>query len=182
MSNSIIIVVGSGRSGTSFMVWILRWVYGIGTSAEPKNVLKLCKYLEKLDLKTKEGYRHALETCYNANVLNHLREKGWNTAKEELGKHIQAATVEGFVLGLFKYVAELRSRPLKITVDFPGYKDPKDLLNMAELRRYLPNSWFINMVRKGEDVAYSKLNQYWGGYEPCCRSFLLEKTNENGNA
>jgi hypothetical protein len=181
-SNGIIVVVGSGRSGTSFMVQILRKVYGIGTSAEPKDVLKLCKMIEKRDLNDSIQYDKALDACYRSGVLEHLREKKWKTSKKALAKHIEEKSVEGLIIGLFRYVAELRSRPINITIDFPGYKDPKDLLNMSELRYYLPNSWFINMVRRGEDVAHSKLKYYWGATNPVAGAFYWKRQMKKGLA
>ncbi len=182
VNNNIIILVGSGRSGTSFMVRILREVYGIGTSAEPKDVITLCRSLANLDLTNPSDCENALDTCYKSGVLNHLREKGWQTSRKALYSHIAEFSVEGFILGLFRYVAELRSRPIKLFIDFPGYKDPKDLLNMAELRYYLPNSWFINMVRRGEDVAHSKLKYYWGATNPVAGAFYWKRQMKKGVA
>ena len=150
-------------------------------SAEPKGeVLPLCKYLSQLHLDEIYDYRKALKACYNTKILDHLRSKNWNTSIEELENHIEEVTIEGFILGLFRYVAELRDRPVDTIVDFPGYKDPKDLLNMAELRQYLPNSWFINMVRKGQDVAYSKLNHFWGATNPVAGAFYWRRQMKKG--
>lgn len=155
---NIVILTGTGRSGTTFMTRILRHVYGIGMSAEPKNVLQIAQEAAKLDLENEAVLIRFLERLIRTKVFNHMLSKGIvaELSVERCRACIQNRTPEGIILGMFRYVAELRG------ADFPGFKDPLVLSQVEELSQYLPGACYVNMVRRGENVAGSTLKFDWG--------------------
>lgn len=156
-TNKILILFGSGRSGTTFITKIMRDTYSLGLSAEPKNVLNKIKQLNKLDLSKDKDFEEGISILYNFKNLQHIRRvKKIKTNINDLKNEVKSRTTEGMILGLFTYVAKLRGSSL------PGYQNPLDIRYFKEIKKYLPGAYFIHFIRKGENVAESMLKFNWG--------------------
>ena len=147
----------------------------MGLSAEPKNVLKLCDKFQRFDLQNERDFDKAIKLCLESTVFKHLETRiGLVISDEELRNHISEKSVEGFIIGMFRYVAELRMRYYpknKPIINKPGWKDPKDLINLKKIRNYLSGLYVINMIRNGENVAYSVTKLDWGATNPVAGAY-----------
>ncbi len=154
----MIILTGTGRSGTSFMTLVLNDVYKLSMSSEPKNVLYLCKYLKRQNLDIEKNYIRALNTCLRSKTFNYLKVKHEiiNINRKDLDRFVDQRSVDGIIEGMFKYVSFLRKGQLH------GYKDPLDLINMKKIQDFIPRATFIIMLRKPDAVASSTLKHKWG--------------------
>ena len=67
-ASNIVILTGTGRSGTTFMTQILREVYAIGMSAEPKHALYICRYADRMDLTNQDDFNKVAERVLASNL------------------------------------------------------------------------------------------------------------------
>ena len=142
------------------MVGLLRRVYGIGLSAEAKDVLTLNGCLNKFELQKDEDFTKSIELVSNSRVLRHALDKDIISSvdKERIKSYVTERNPQGILLAMFRYVAVIR----EADSNFPGFKDPEALSQIPQLRDIFPNAVVINMIRKGEDVAGSTLKFNWG--------------------
>ena len=138
MGKGMLILVGSGRSGTVYMTGVLKAVYRFGFTGEPKFVYTWYrKYFRDLDYNDTAAIDGALRRVYQGRMFVHLRQaKKASTSFDDFRSEVLSAepkTYEDFIEGIFRYVAEVRD------ADYPAYKDPLDVNYIAELAELLPN-------------------------------------------
>lgn len=156
----LLILTGTGRSGTTYMVGLLRRVYGFGLSAEVKDALKLNEDLNKLDLQKEEDFATAIEMVSQSMVLQHALSKNIisRVDKEMIKDFVAERNPQGLLMAMLRYVAVIR----EANPNLPAFKDPGALGQLPQLRAIFPNARIINMTRRGEDVAGSTLKFNWG--------------------
>lgn len=161
MDGGLLIIVGSGRSGTVYLSNLLKDVYSFGLTSEPKFVYTWYdKYFREVDFSNPEEVLAVLKKIYNGKLfwnLNHRKkiETNFDDLVERVDPY-RVTNYEDVILGVFRYVADVRKREL------PAYKDPLDVNYVKELADLLPNSRFLHVIRDGRDVANSLLRLPWG--------------------
>ena len=157
----ILIIVGSGRSGTVYLSEVLKRVYGFGFTSEPKFVYSWYKkYFHKIDYSNNEEIRKALQRVYDGRFFEKQRtRKKLTTSFKDLLEFAKPEVInnyEDFIEGIFSYIASIRGHK------YPCYKDPYDVANIGEISKILPNAKIIHIVRDGRDVVNSLLTMPWG--------------------
>lgn len=156
----MIIIVGTGRSGTTYLTWTLRRALEIGFPSEPKFVIPLYRQLHRFgNLEDRSNLLRLVKQVHRTSAFNHLHRKlGESSHPEEILKRVQEATYRGVVYAAFQLLAEKWG----YSDDRIGYKDPSDVVHLLELAKILPTSRFIHIIRDGRDVALSLIEQEWG--------------------
>ena len=159
-SPKLLILTGTGRSGTTYMVGLLRRVYGFGLSAEAKDLLKLNEDINKLDPLNEENFATAVDVVSDSRVLRHAISKGFisRVDKSRIIDFVTERSAQGILFAMLRYVAVIRGA----NPNLPAFKDPGALRQLRQLRTLFPNALVINMIRRGEDVAGSTLKFNWG--------------------
>jgi len=159
MDKNLLIVVGSGRSGTTYLSKVLKKNLGFGLSTEPKFIVKLLLELQdsSQDLDEKK-FNRILHKVYNSHSFNVLRNvKSISTNYDEFKSFVKKSSYEYIVYGALDYIAHIRGNKKR------GFKDPNALKYIGLLSQTFPESKFIHIYRDGRDVAKSTLNFKWGG-------------------
>jgi sulfotransferase family protein len=154
----IYVIVGSGRSGTTYLNWVLRLSLDIGFSAEPKFVVPMYRQLHRFgNLEQEANLRHLVETIHQGKVFDHLhRVLGVSSYPEEILDRVREPTYTGVLYAVFQLLAEKRNHSRL------GYKDPIDVVHLPLLAQLLPTARFIHIIRDGRDVALSLQKFLWG--------------------
>jgi Sulfotransferase family len=152
------VIVGSGRSGTTYLNSLLVRSLGIGSSAEPKFVIPMYRQLYRFgNLEQAANLRRLVEKIHKAKVFDHLhRVRGISSRPEEILERVQAPTYTGVLYAVFQLLAEKRN------CSRLGYKDPFDVTHLPLLAQLLPTARFIHIIRDGRDVALSLQKFSWG--------------------
>lgn len=160
ISDKVLILTGTGRSGTTYMVGLLRRVYGFGLSAEVKDILKLNENLIKLNLHSEADFVRGIEQVSQSRVLRHAISKNIisRVDKEMIKDFVAERNPQGLLMAMLRYVAVIR----EADPNLPAFKDTGALGHLTQLRALFPNARVINMIRRGEDVAGSTLKFNWG--------------------
>lgn len=154
----ITVLVGSGRSGTTYLAVVLKQSLDMGFSAEPKFVASLHRRLPLFgDLSNPKNLRRLATVIHNGKLFRHLHGRvGVPSTVDELLERVQEPTYTGLLYATFGLIAEKRGH-LRL-----AYKDPWDVQNIALISRLLPTARFIHILRDGRDVAASMLKFEWG--------------------
>jgi hypothetical protein len=165
--NEILFVLGSARSGTTFLNNFLdRWFdYGMGpegTFVEPFH-RRLRHYG---DLSQPENLRRLVEDVSRCQMLEIMRKRYGNSSRldvtpEEILARVREPSYSGVVYGVFKSLADLRGKS-RVGNKNPGYWTHLDLLNQL----FPENAKYIAIVRDGRDVFLSLQGTPWGGHSP----------------
>lgn len=172
----IIIIVGSGRSGTSYLQRTLRDTLDIGFFREPKFVIPIYRKLHQFgDLCVEENLRKLVRYILADGIFERLSSvKNISSIFDEIFPLIDEPTYSGVLYTIFEYVAEKQGK------DRLGYKFPSDINNMPELAKIFPTARFVHMLRDGRDVAISLLRQNWGPVNLYSGSRYWAKRTERG--
>jgi Sulfotransferase family len=152
------IIVGSARSGTTYLTWTLRLSLDIGFPAEPKFIIPIYHQLHRFgNLEQAANLRRLVETIHKGSVFDHLhRVIGVPSRPEEILERVQEPTYTGVLYAVFQLLAEKRN------CSRLGYKDPFDVTHLPLLAQLFPTARFIHIIRDGRDVALSFLKFLWG--------------------
>jgi hypothetical protein len=152
------IIVGSGRSGTTYLLRTLLLGLSFGGGSEPKFVVKTYNQMGKFgDLNRADNLRRFVEYVHDMPMFRHLHKvKGIPSTSDELLARVQEPTYTGVMYAAFQLIAEKRGKHRL------GYKQPLDLYHMPLLAAIFPTARFIHIVRDGRDVALSLLKFDWG--------------------
>lgn len=152
------IIVGTGRSGTTYLIRMLRQAADYGIPAEPKFVVSMYHKLDRFgDLRQEKNLHKLVTAVQQAPPFQHLLDRrGIPSGVEEIYAHIQEPTYTGVLYAAFTVLAE------KWGGTRLGYKDPQDLLNMPILAEIFPTARFVHIVRDGRDYSLSMIKQIWG--------------------
>jgi hypothetical protein len=152
------IIVGSGRSGTTYLTWLLRLSLDIGSPAEPRFVIPMYRQLHRFgSLEQAANLRRLIETIHKGSVFTHLhRVLGISSRPEDILERVQTPTYTGVLYAVFQLLAEKRN------CSRLGYKDPFDVTHLPLLAQLLPTARFIHIIRDGRDVALSFQKFSWG--------------------
>ena len=161
----IVIFVGSGRSGTTYLSSVVKPCFDIGLSGEPKFVASMARRLPRYgDLREPANLRRVAEIIHKTSpVFRHLHNviKIPSTADEIL-ERVKEPTYSGVLYAVFQLIADKRGNSRL------GYKDPLDVINLAVLGELFPTGRFVHIVRDGRDVALSLLKFQWGANNLYC--------------
>jgi len=154
----ITIVIGSGRSGTSYIQRTLRESMDIGFFREPKFIIPLYRQLHKFgDLDKIENLRQVVEKIHADKHFKHLNQKDHiPSSPEEILDRVQEPTFTGILYAVFQLLAEKQDKTRL------GYKFPGDVLHITALSQIFPTARFVHTIRDGRDVALSMLKFRWG--------------------
>lgn len=154
----ITIVVGSGRSGTGYLMNVLFRCMDIGFSEEPKFVARLYHQHYRFgDLRKESNLRKLAAAAHDTFPFRHLREAmGIPSSPDEIVERAQEPTYRGIAYAVFQLIADKRGKTRL------GYKDPADLTNLPILAELFPTARFVHIMRDGRDVALSQLKFRWG--------------------
>jgi hypothetical protein len=156
----ITILLGYGRSGTTYLASVLREVESIGFAGEPKFVEPLCRGLDRFgDLEDPANLQRLAEQIHgnSGSFTSYLHQKlDKSSSADEIVKLVREPSYRGVVYAVFELLADKQGKSRL------GYKDPKDTMHLPLLADLLPTSRFIHIVRDGRDVALSTIRQRWG--------------------
>jgi hypothetical protein len=156
----VTIILGTGRSGTEYLVHLMRTVFEIGFPAEPKFIQDFHSQLKQQgqlnDIRDMELWAEKIAATRSINHLRALREREIS-ARDILDRAIYGNTYSSLLYGFLALVAEVRDGTANL-----GYKDPKDVEAMPLLLSLFPSAKVINIVRDGRDVASSFRRFPWG--------------------
>ena len=154
----ITIIVGSGRSGTSFVQRTLRDTMDIGFFREPKYVIPIYRQLFRFgDLSQEKNLLRLLKYILEEEIFFRFSEVfGIKSLVDEILSRINESSYSGVLYAIFGYIAQMQGKSRL------GYKFPSDVTNINELALIFPTARFIHMLRDGRDVAISLLDQDWG--------------------
>ncbi len=154
----LLIVVGSGRSGTTYLQEVLCRSLGIAFGPEPKFVVKYHRKINRFgDLARERNMRHLVETICREPYFEYVeRWHKFQLTPDEILGEVREKSYKGVVIAIFQAFANNRNMTRL------GYKDPSDVWHIPELASLLPNARFIHILRDGRDVAISLLKFIWG--------------------
>jgi hypothetical protein len=159
----ILFVLGSARSGTTFLNNVLdRWFdYGMGpegTFIEPFH-RRLGRYG---DLSRAENLRRLVEDVSRCQMLEIMRKKYRDSRKldvtpAEILARVPEPSYTGVVYGVFRALADLQGKH-RVGNKNPGYWTHLDLLDDL----FADNARYIAILRDGRDVFLSLQGTPWG--------------------
>ena len=154
----LLVIVGSGRSGTTYLQEVLCRSLGIAYGPEPKFVVS---YLRKIghfgDLEQEINLRRLVETICREPYFEYIEK--WHKFRltpDDILNEVREPTYKSVVLAIFQAFANNRNMTRL------GYKDPTDVRYISEIAELFPSARFIHILRDGRDVAYSMLKFIWG--------------------
>lgn len=154
----IIIIVGSGRSGTSYLQRTLRDTLDIGFFREPNYIIPVYHQLHRFgDLEKEENLQKLVKRILSEKIFERLsNKKDISNIYNELYSRITIPSYSGILYEIFNYIAEKQGKHRL------GYKYPGDIINIPLLAEIFPSARFVHILRDGRDVAISLLTQKWG--------------------
>lgn len=154
----VTIIVGTGRSGTTYLTRMFFASMDMGMSSEPRSIASLYRKIGRFgDLKKKANLQRLVETVYADKLLTHLAvRRKIPVTIDELWERVQEPTYRGVMYAMLQLVADKRGKSRL------AYKDPLDLINMPVLAEIFPTARFVHIIRDGRDVAASMLKFKWG--------------------
>jgi hypothetical protein len=152
------IIVGTGRSGTTYLTRMLRQAAKYGIPGEPKFVVSMYHRLHRFgDLQEEENLLRLVEAVHQTSAFQHLHNRRQIPSNaEEIFAKVTEPTYTGVLYATFAVLAE-KWRGTRL-----GYKDPRDLVNMPLIAELLPTARFVHIVRDGRDYSLSVMKQIWG--------------------
>jgi len=156
----IVVVVGTGRSGSVFLAGLLRDAFSLGIAGEPKFVVPAAQRVRRFDdLSTAAsvlGFAGWLCATYPNCFRQVERRTGVVLSPDDVVRGLDQPTYRDIVYRYFGLVSE------KIGCTRLAYRDPADLTRLAAVAAILPSARFIHIVRDGRDVALSYRGFDWG--------------------
>lgn len=161
----ILFVLGSARSGTTFLNNLLDAWFGYGMGPEGTFVEHFHRRLKRYGpLSDKRNLDRLVEDVSRCQMLEIMRKKYGEgkrldvTAQEILAR-VPEPTYAGVVYGVFRAIADLQGKS-NVGNKNPGYWTHLDLLNELFPKR----AKYIAIVRDGRDVFLSLQGTPWGGH------------------
>jgi Sulfotransferase family len=166
------IIVGSGRSGTTYLRRLFQDCLDIGMTSEPKFVVPLYDRLSTFgDLREPANLRRLVEAVHDSKLFRHLHEKARIESRaEEILERVREPSYTGVLYATFELIAIKRGRSRL------GYKDPQDIVHLPLLAELFPTARFVHIIRDGRDVARSMLKFRWGANNLYCGACYWAKT------
>jgi len=162
----ITVIVGSGRSGTTYLGRVVQLSLDIEIPPEPKFVVPTYRQLKHFgDLTEEKNLRRLVEKIHAGQLFEwfHSRIKGDTTA-DDVMERVLEPSYSGVLYAVFQLLADKRQLPRL------GYKDPADVVHLPLLATLLPTARFVHVIRDGRDVALSFLKFRWGHTNVYCGS------------
>jgi hypothetical protein len=156
---NILVLVGSGRSGTTYLTRVLRKTYDFGFASEPKFVVQIYRRLGSFgDLRDDANLARLVDRIHRrSGIFTHMRDVlGISTTPGGILRFVKERSYSGVLYAVFAYAAAMRGNARL------AYKDPGDVLHLELLSRLLPTARFLHIFRDGRDVALSNLKFRWG--------------------
>ena len=145
----LVIVVGTGRSGTSTLWRIFLNTFNYAMAYEPRFVIPYSRE-QHGDLKQLANQRRLLERI--APELNHEIDWDFDAALRE----VVSPDYGSVVLAGLRFIAGVQSK------SGIGWKDPSDSYHMRDLAKLFPSAKFVHIMRNAHDVAASLVSRTWG--------------------
>lgn len=156
----VTIILGTGRSGTEYLVHLMRTVFEIGFPAEPKFVQNFYQQLKNLgqlnDVRDMELWAKRIAATQSLDHLRSLRNRDISH-RDILARATYGNTYTSLLYGYLSLVADVRDDTANL-----GYKDPKDVEAIPVVLDLFPSAKIVNIVRDGRDVASSFRRFPWG--------------------
>lgn len=156
----VTIILGTGRSGTEYLVHLMRTCFGIGFPSEPKFIQNFYHQLKSTgELNDVSDMADWAQRIVDTQSIQHLQSiRGRTISPQEiLDRARYGNTYASLMYGFLELVAELRDETPHL-----GYKDPKDVDAIPILLEVFPSAKLINIIRDGRDVASSFRRFTWG--------------------
>lgn len=178
MDQEILFVLGSARSGTTFVNRLLRDHFDYGMAAEGHWVTQLGTRLQAYgDLERPENLRRLVDDVVDSEAMQIFRDfyperLGWDVdiTADIVMAHVHEPTFSGVVYAGFAAIAE-QMRKARV-----GNKDPGYTLHLPLLHSLFPTSArYLNVMRDGRDVALSTMKMPWGPNSAyaCAREWVV---------
>ncbi|GJL57074.1 MAG: hypothetical protein NPIRA02_42060 [Nitrospirales bacterium] len=149
----MIIIVGVGRSGTSLLQSMLNAHSEIGVLPEIKYFRRFLfsKSLERF--RKKNGTRALIQFLGNDSLLSRLNV--------DFSKFIEWENLadRSLDLKIFDCIAEEYLGKEGKTI--LGYKDPRCIENLRQIKAWFPNAYVIHIIRDPRDILLSKTKADW---------------------
>ena len=160
----IIVIVGSGRSGTTYLARMLKQSMDIGFSGEPKFIVPMYHRLHNIgSLHRPENMRRLVKKIHDGKMFQHLHQVvGVPSFPEEILDRVREPTYSSVLYATFKLMAEKRGHSRL------GYKDPGNVAHLPLISKLLPTARFIHIIRDGRDVSLSLIKFRWGATNVYC--------------
>ncbi len=154
----VYIVVGVGRSGTTYLGAQMKTGLDIGSPTEPKLFEPLYRRLDSFgDLAQPDNLRRLCQHILDSKLFAKMQKHRKGTVKvEEILERVKESNYRGVAYASLQLLADKQGKSRL------GYKDPYDVQNLDFLSRLLPTAKFIHIVRDGRDVAFSTCRMDWG--------------------
>ena len=151
-----IFIIGSQRSGTSFLYRLVQKYLKIGFGRDNGNFIRLQKLLPCYgDLEQKENISKLVKDIVNIPEFK-KRFHGLTIDVEEFVENLQTKTYPEVVRRFYAEWADLKGN-LRW-----GGKTPDYAMHAPELFELFPDAKLIHIIRDGRDVALSLFNLNWG--------------------
>ncbi len=147
----ITVVVGSGRSGTSYLQNVLAGTVSLGFGPEPQFIARLHSRLDSFgDLSQELNLRRLVDEMLRAPFFDKVRQQlRFQTTAEDVLNRVLEPSYRGVLYALFQNMADKQGYARL------GYKDPRDTLHLKLISQLLPTARFVHIIRDGRDVAMS---------------------------
>jgi hypothetical protein len=156
----VTILVGSGRSGTTYLARMLTEALDIGMyqMGEPKFIIPMyLKIAEFGNLEKVENLERLVRAVHATLPFRNLRRiHNIQTTPEELLERVTQPSYRGVLYAALQLIAE------KLGKTRLGFKDPMASYHMPTLAQIFPNARFVHIIRDGRDCALSFKRQKWG--------------------
>ncbi len=175
--STVLLVLGSARSGTTFVNKLLdEWFdYGMGPEGSfvPEFARRLSRYEPLSDV---GNFRRLADDLANCTMLTIMRDKypqdmAIDVTADMLVERAREPTYAALVRAVFESVAELQGRR-HVGNKNPGYSRCLPLLD----RLFGSDARYLCVLRDGRDVALSSMKMHWGEQSPyaCARSWATD--------
>lgn len=155
-----IFIIGSQRSGTSFLYRLIQKYLRIGFGRDNGNFVRLLRLLPHYgDLNQTENLNRLLEDILAIPEFK-KRFRGLNLDIGEFIANLEERTYPEVVRRFYAEWAYFKN-----TIRWGG-KTPDYSIHAAELHQLFPDAKFIHLIRDGRDVALSLFNLNWGPKDP----------------
>ena len=163
---NIIVIVGCGRSGTTYLRNVLQQTLDIGFSGEARFVVPFYRRaLRHKSFEQSDRMRRLAERVIDTVPFRRLqRQQGIASRPEEVLSRVKGPTYTDFLYAVFGLIAD------KLGKTRLGYKCPGDVWHLSVISKLLPTARFIHIVRDGRDVARSTIGFRWGPTNLYCAS------------
>ena len=154
----VLVLTGTGRSGTSYLAEALYECLDFGFSSEPKFIADMARRAHRYgDLTEQKNFDSLIQDVYQSRLLTLLKTRlGYQHTLDEFREQFIEQSYRGSVYAALALVAKTRGKSRL------AYKDPLDIRNLKLIGNLLPTSRFIHILRDPRDVSLSMKKFDWG--------------------